>query len=140
MSDSNGPDRKTANINNIVIVGLGVGGLYASKAASTTNRKANITDSVTGIRIFPPFPFAPSPLWNPCSILHLHTRSSSGPPSPTPPGPRQLGLLKCGNEVEGKYVFYTVCGFKRANKRNLQPRIENIRELSMFCSVCHRIG
>ena len=33
----------TAEIQNILIIGLGVGGLYASKAAANTNRKANIT-------------------------------------------------------------------------------------------------
>lgn len=43
MTESTGPDTKADGTMNIVIVGLGVGGLYASKLASTTNRKAMIT-------------------------------------------------------------------------------------------------
>ena len=43
MTQTSAPEGQTRDINNIVIVGLGVGGLYASKSASTTNRKANIT-------------------------------------------------------------------------------------------------
>ncbi len=43
MSGANESEQVTADIENIVVVGLGVGGLYASKAASTTNRKANVT-------------------------------------------------------------------------------------------------
>ena len=43
MTQTSAPEEQTRDINNIVIVGLGVGGLYASKSASTKNRKANIT-------------------------------------------------------------------------------------------------
>jgi len=43
MEETKKQDDRIADIKNIVVVGLGVGGLYASKAASTTNRKATIT-------------------------------------------------------------------------------------------------